>query len=74
MFVEAIKDFNIDVKTSIAVGDKIRDLKPANDLGIFKKYLISSSYIKRKDDIITESFGTLFECALAISQFKKLSK
>ena len=33
MFLKAAEDFNIDFSTSFSVGDKIRDLKPAKELG-----------------------------------------
>ena len=43
LFIKAINDFNIDIKKSIAIGDNLRDLKPAHHLGISRKYLISCS-------------------------------
>ena len=53
---------------SIAIGDKIRDLQPAHDLGITKKYLISSRNKKKKNNvIITRTFNSLIECAKFIS-------
>lgn len=66
MFTKAIKEFNLDVNNSIAIGDKIRDLKPAHDLGILKKYLISSTVIK-DNEIITKTFNSLIDCAQYVS-------
>ena len=49
------------------IKDKIRDLKPAHDLGILKKYLISSS-IYNEYSIVTRNFNSLIiDCAKFIS-------
>ena len=67
MFIKAIKDFNLDITTSIAIGDNVRDLQPAHDLGILKKFLISSSTNNNGSPIITREFNSLVECAKFIS-------
>lgn len=66
MFTRAIKEFNLDVINSIAIGDKIRDLKPAHDLGVLEKYLISSNN-KKDNKIITKTFNSLIDCAQYVS-------
>ena len=66
LFIKAINDFNIDIKKSIAIGDNLRDLKPAHHLGISRKYLISCSN-EINSSIITKKFKTLFDCAKFIS-------
>ena len=70
MFAKAIKEFNLDIMNSIAIGDKVRDLSPAHDLGVSKKYLITSSIIK-DDLLVTETFLSLIECAEYISNKEK---
>ena len=42
MLLEAQKEFNIDVKNSLMVGDKERDIEAAHNAGVLKTYLFSS--------------------------------
>lgn len=53
MINDAQKDFNIDLKSSILIGDKITDIKAGQNAGIKKLFLIgdisSNKYIKIKN-------------------------
>ncbi|AYD41396.1 D-glycero-beta-D-manno-heptose 1,7-bisphosphate 7-phosphatase [Clostridium fermenticellae] len=51
LFKKAIKDFNIDVHESFALGDKVSDLKPALELGI-KSILLKTGYGIREKNYI----------------------
>jgi len=42
MLLEAQKEFNVDVKNSLMVGDKERDIEAAHNAGVLKTYLFSS--------------------------------
>jgi len=42
MLLEAQKEFNVDVKNSLMVGDKERDIEAAHNAGVLKRYLFSS--------------------------------
>ena len=66
LFIKATKDFNIDIKSSIAIGDNLRDLEPAHYLGISRKYLISCSN-EINSIIVNKKFKTLLECAKFIN-------
>ena len=52
MFIEAIKDLNIDIDNSIMVGDKITDLKASKAANISKNYLFTNSPKFCKKDLI----------------------
>lgn len=43
MFKEAVRDFNIDLKSSYIVGDQTRDIKAGKDLGV-KTILVKTGY------------------------------
>ena len=43
MFQEALKDFNIDIKKSIMLGDKITDLEASTRFGISNNFLFNNS-------------------------------
>ena len=42
MFIKAQKEHNIDMKNSISIGDKPRDIEAAEKAGVGKNYLINS--------------------------------
>ena len=44
MFLKAIKEFNVDVENSVAIGDKMSDLEAAHLAGIKKLYFKYSKY------------------------------
>lgn len=44
MFLQAIKDFNIDATNSVAIGDKISDLEAAHNAGINELYYKKTDY------------------------------
>ena len=54
LFKQAIKDFNIDVNESVAIGDKLTDLEAAHNAGIktlyfkmtrYDEYNVNSNYL-----------------------------
>lgn len=61
MILEAKKDFNLDLKDSIIIGDKFTDLEAGYNAGIPKRYLINKNRSKNK--LVTKSFVNLLECA-----------
>ncbi len=64
LFKEAIKDFKITVKDSIAIGDNERDLLAAKSAGIKNRFLISKIYYKNKFDknLVTANYNSLLDC------------
>ena len=50
MFIQAIKDFNIDPNQSIAIGDKMSDLIAADAAGVKKKIFVNGNYAKEDVD------------------------
>ena len=44
LFIQAIKDYNIDVNESVAIGDKITDLEAAHNAGIRNLYFKKTRY------------------------------
>lgn len=44
LFIQAIKDFNIDVNESVAIGDKLTDLEAAFCAGIKNLYFKKTRY------------------------------
>tara|TARA_B100000989_G_C19490034_1_gene449331 strand:- start:899 stop:1474 length:576 start_codon:yes stop_codon:yes gene_type:complete len=59
MFVEAIKDLNIDIDNSIMVGDKITDLKASKSANISKNYLFTNSPKFSKKDLINSQIKVI---------------
>lgn len=62
MLLKAIKELNINVESSIIIGDKITDIKAGFNAGLQKRYLVSKN--KSFNKLITRQFKSLFECAL----------
>lgn len=52
-FIKAVNEFNIDVKNSYMVGDRVTDLIPAEELG-FNTVLLQTGYGKRNIEKIKE--------------------
>lgn len=46
MFIEAKEKYNLDMKTSISLGDKERDVKAAKKAGVGKNFLFNGNYIE----------------------------
>lgn len=44
MFLQAIKEFNVDIENSVAIGDKMSDLEAANSVGIKNLYFKHTKY------------------------------
>ena len=57
MFLSAIKDLNIDLKTSICIGDKYTDLLAGARSGLSSGILISGS--KNEENLLLNSLGDL---------------
>lgn len=53
-FLKAIEEFDIDIKNSYMVGDRITDLIPAHKLGI-KTVLVRTGYGKENEEKVKES-------------------
>ena len=53
-FLKAIEEFNIDIKNSYMIGDRITDLIPAHKLGI-KTVLVRTVYGKKNEEKVKES-------------------
>ncbi len=51
MFLDAIKDFDVDVSKSFMVGDKISDLLAAHKAGIPNLYFLEGKYIESTHEI-----------------------
>ena len=63
LFEKAALEHGINLRESIAIGDKITDMQAAYECGIEKRYLINSrkEMIHKKNKLITDSFENLFE-------------
>ena len=46
MFIEAKEKYNLDMKTSISLGDKERDIEAAKKAGVGKNFLFNGNYIE----------------------------
>lgn len=46
MFIEAKEKYNIDMKASISLGDKERDIEAAQKAGVGKNFLFNGNYIE----------------------------
>jgi D-glycero-D-manno-heptose 1,7-bisphosphate phosphatase len=57
MILEAAKKYNIDLKSSVLIGDKISDIEAGKRAGISKLYLLNSKYVKSYE----KSFNSLKE-------------
>ena len=57
MILEAAKKYNIDLKNSVLIGDKISDIEAGKRAGISKLYLLNSEYVKNYE----KSFNSLKE-------------
>ena len=44
MFIEAKEKYNLDMKTSISLGDKERDIEAAKKAGVGKNFLFNGNY------------------------------
>ena len=69
MIIEAIRSFNIDPKKSIIIGDKISDIEAGLRGGVQQRYFINKS--NKSDDLISNTFKSLFDCAQYISNKEK---
>ena len=61
LFLQAQKEYNVDMQNSLAIGDSLRDLEAAYYSGIKKRILLSSRNIKSK--YITNRFNSVYECS-----------
>ena len=72
MIFNAVKEFNINLKSSIIIGDSERDIQAGKNAGIKQRFLISNQQILKNDKaLFTKSFPSLIECAKYISLSKK---
>ncbi len=65
MYQQAIREFHIDVSKSWVIGDRVRDLAPANTLGL-KKGLVLTGYGEQEKKNITSDihcYSNLLEFA-----------
>lgn len=58
LFLQASIDFNIDLRSSYAAGDRVRDLIPAAALGC-KGYLVKTGYGSLEYDLLIEKYSHL---------------
>ena len=64
MIFNAVKEFNINLKSSIIIGDSERDIQAGKNAGIKQRFLISNQQILKNDKaLFTKSFPSLIECA-----------
>ena len=61
MFEEASKDFKIDIKNSIMIGDKLSDMEASSSFGIRNNYLfdLNQELYKTKKNILFHSVSSL---------------
>lgn len=67
MFVQASQDFNIDMKNSIVVGDKLSDIMAAEDAGIKNRVLVESGHVISMED--KESANLVIESIKSLPQY-----
>ena len=63
LFLQASKEYNIEMDKSIAIGDSERDLLAAKNAGINKRYLITKNNNLFKENLVTSYHESLLECA-----------
>ena len=51
MFIEAKEKYNLDMKTSISLGDKERDIEAAKKAGVGKNFLFNGNYIEIMEEL-----------------------
>lgn len=72
MIFNAVKEFNINLKDSIIIGDSARDIEAGKNAGIEQRFLITSQkFFKNEKILFTKSFPSLIKCAKHISFSKK---
>ena len=72
MIFNAVKEFNINLKSSIIIGDSERDIQAGKNAGIRQRFLISNQQILKNDKaLFTKSFPSLIECAKYVSLSEK---
>ena len=58
MFIKASKRYNLELKSSVMIGDNITDIQASTSAGIIKNYLVDN---KNKDIISTEKLNFIFK-------------
>jgi D-glycero-D-manno-heptose 1,7-bisphosphate phosphatase len=59
MFLKAQKEFDIDMKHSVMIGDNERDIEAALKAGVRTNYLLSPTAISSKATQVIHSLGEL---------------